>query len=478
MQMHGLNELRARLREVEQKRNALLSERQNLEARRQSGDESQGVLERIARVNAGIASADARKVDLDAEIGQQSEQLAQLERIAQNPASREAAFDGMQSPAPTDRAVRDRDSGLRTIEAHTRDGRLESDAAGRLEGVLRRGDDSGLTARYLEAVGDPHYSTAFGKLLADPTSGHLRHTREETAAFQRVVAVQAEERAMSVGTTTAGGFAIPFALDPTIILSGSGARNPIRDVARVETVGTDVWKGVSSDGVTAAFAAEATEASDNTPTLAQPSATTQKAQAFIPYSIEVGQDWGTLQEELQRLLLDAKDECEATAFLTGTGTNEPQGLLIGATTNISSAGTAAFAVADAWSLKAAVPARFQPNATFAASPQIWDAAYRLVGTADPDEPLLFDFGRGGPFLGRPKIEISTMATSAASNAKGMVAGDFKHYLIADRIGASLEIVPHLFGSNRRPTGQRGAYFYWRVAGAVLAANAFRVLIVK
>lgn len=476
--MRTIEELRADLRETQDNQHRLLAERANLEARRQGDEQDAGIVERIANVNTGISNLDRKKTEIEAEIGQLAERHADLQRRAQDPAAREAAFEGFPQHGSTDRLVQARDAALRTVETYTRSGELGSAAAGRLETVLRRGDDSGLTARYLEAVGDPAYSTAFGKMLADPTSGHLRHTPEETAALQRVVKVQAEERAMSVGTTTAGGFAVPFALDPTVILTSSGAQNPIRDVARVETIGTDVWKGVSSAGITAAFAAEATEASDNSPTLAQPTATTQKAQAFVPFSIEVGQDWGTLQQELARLLLDAKDVCEATAFLTGTGTNEPQGLLTGATTNVSSAGSAAFAVADAWSLKAAVPARFQQNATFAASPQIWDSAYRLVGEADPDEPHMFDSGRGGPFLGRPKIEISTMATSPAANAKVMVAGDFQHYLIADRIGATLEIIPHLFGGNQRPTGQRGAYFYWRVAGAVLNATAFRTLIVK
>jgi predicted phage gp36 major capsid-like protein len=36
-------------------------------------------------------------------------------------------------------------------------------------------------------------------------------------------------------------------------------------------------------------------------------------------------------------------------------------------------------------------------------------------------------------------------------------------------------VPHLFGANRRPTGQRGLYAFWRNNSKVLVDNAFRVL---
>jgi len=60
----------------------------------------------------------------------------------------------------------------------------------------------------------------------------------------------------------------------------------------------------------------------------------------------------------------------------------------------------------------------------------------------------------------------------------MVGGDLKTgYRIVDRIGSAIEIIPHLFGAaqGQFPTGQRGAYFYWRVGGGVVAPNALRYL---
>ena len=55
-------------------------------------------------------------------------------------------------------------------------------------------------------------------------------------------------------------------------------------------------------------------------------------------------------------------------------------------------------------------------------------------------------------------------------------GDFSHHLMLDRIGMSVELVPHLFGSsNRYPTGQRGLYAFWRSSSKVLAWQAFRTL---
>ncbi len=52
------------------------------------------------------------------------------------------------------------------------------------------------------------------------------------------------------------------------------------------------------------------------------------------------------------------------------------------------------------------------------------------------------------------------------------------YRIIDRVGLSVELVPHLLGSNRRPTGQRGLYCYGRTGGGVIVPDALRVLKVK
>jgi HK97 family phage major capsid protein len=59
--------------------------------------------------------------------------------------------------------------------------------------------------------------------------------------------------------------------------------------------------------------------------------------------------------------------------------------------------------------------------------------------------------------------------------KHVVFGDFSRYLIVDRVGLTVDFIPHLFGASQRPTGQRGLYCYWRNGAKVLDANAFRAL---
>ena len=105
-----------------------------------------------------------------------------------------------------------RDEALRVVE-HYYPSHLTTEAASRLDNIVRADARGTVNAHYLTAVGDPAYLSAFTKMLADPTTGHLRFSSEEVEAVRLVSQVQ-EQRAMSIGTGSAGGFGVPFILDP------------------------------------------------------------------------------------------------------------------------------------------------------------------------------------------------------------------------------------------------------------------------
>jgi HK97 family phage major capsid protein len=188
----------------------------------------------------------------------------------------------------------------------------------------------------------------------------------------------------------------------------------------------------------------------------------------------------TALAELGQLLQFAKDDLDASKFSTGTGTNEPAGLLTGLTTTqrVQTNTVATYVVGDPWLLKQALPSRFLISSTFIANPKVWDDTYRFTGgnTAEPAQMIF----REGPFLGRPKAEASAfVTTTTTTGSKIMAVGDFANgFLINDRIGMEIELIPNLVGPNFRPTGQRGVFAYWRAGSSVLAANAFRYLEVK
>jgi HK97 family phage major capsid protein len=58
----------------------------------------------------------------------------------------------------------------------------------------------------------------------------------------------------------------------------------------------------------------------------------------------------------------------------------------------------------------------------------------------------------------------------------LIFGDFDNYVIADRVGMTVEFIPHLFHTTtNRPSGQRGWYAYYRVGADSVNNGAFRLL---
>jgi HK97 family phage major capsid protein len=111
------------------------------------------------------------------------------------------------------------------------------------------------------------------------------------------------------------------------------------------------------------------------------------------------------------------------------------------------------------------------------SPTTFDTAYQFVGGGSTVPPVLPT--REGPILGRPKYEWSDMTDADASPSsadKILIAGDIAAgFRIVDRLGMTVELVPHLFGANQRPTGQRGLFAYWRTSSKTIVPQAIRVL---
>jgi len=127
----------------------------------------------------------------------------------------------------------------------------------------------------------------------------------------------------------------------------------------------------------------------------------------------------------------------------------------------------------------ALPPRFQPNAQ-------WCANLSIINTLRQFETsngaLKFPSLQDNPprLLSRAINELSNMDgsinPSATETNYPLVYGDFgAGMVIVDRIGSTIELVPHLVGANHRPTGQRGALLWFRTGSDVVIPNAFRLL---
>lgn len=371
-----------------------------------------------------------------------------------------------------------REAALRRLDDRGATGHMSADQKGEVERQIRKSDD---IARRILVTEHDAYRTAWMKMVTDPDAGLLISDEERDALRQF-----AEYRAMAEWTTTTGGFGIPVFIDPSIILTAQESENPFLELARQVNVNTNQWKGVSSAGVTWAFQTEAAATTDNSPTLAQPSVVVHMARGFIPYSIEVGQDYPSFAEEMATLLSEGYDELLVDKFTRGSGTGEPFGLLtaLSANTNvrvrIQTSGTT-FGANDPYAVWKALPQKYRRRAAWLMSVDV-NNKIRQIGTANvfhaftenlKAEWLAILFNkevRESPYM--PDTTTSTAATDGYA-----IVGNFQNFVIARRGGMSVELVPQLFDvTNNRPTGQRGWFAYARIGSNSVNDLGFRLLV--
>ncbi|VBA60291.1 phage major capsid protein [Mycobacterium attenuatum] len=388
------------------------------------------------------------------------------------------------SPYDEDRPAvnRERDAAMRVLDRNVKDGLMQARGAEVIDRLITTGAPQARswTSRWAAIAGDQNYLRAFARMVADPVNGASLFTPAESHAWRTAAQVQAERAMNSVDVT--GGFLIPAQLDPAVLLSSTGSTNPLRSMARIaQTVG-DAWRGVSSDGVVAHWYSEAEEVSDDSPSLAQPEVPTYRGSAWVPFSIELEGDGAGFVAEIGRLMLDAIEQLTAAAYVGGTGTGEPTGFipaLTGTSTyTVNGAGSETVASADPYALQSALPPRFQANSAFAANLTTINVLRQAETAAGA---LKFPELAADRLCGRRMWEVSNMDTvNAAVTATSypLVLGDWSQFLITDRVGSTVELVPHVFGAGRRPTGQRGFFAWFRTGSDVLVDNAFRVLKVQ
>lgn len=162
-------------------------------------------------------------------------------------------------------------------------------------------------------------------LQAEHKSAWLRWVRKGDDAGLADI----ERKAMNVGTPADGGYAVPIQQDRDIMRLLTDL-SPMRQVCRVMTVGTEDYRKLVNLGGTASGWVGETDARPATagPTLAQlkPSfgelyanpEVTQKALDDLFFNVE-----GELSQDIS----ESFAVLEGKAFLSGTGTNQPVGLL-------------------------------------------------------------------------------------------------------------------------------------------------------
>ena len=416
---------------------------------------------------------------LSAELADVEARSARIEAAKATIVERASGVDSVQIMKPTETAIDMRtatrmqikDAALKVLELDGSD--LSARAGDSVESLIRAQNanvDGTLIAKRILATETPAYRSAFAKAL---TSSQPAWTSEEARAIS-------EYRAASEGTDSAGGFGVPVFIDSSIILTSGAAAAPVYNLARKVSVTTDEWKGVSSAGVTFSYDSEAAAVSDDAATLAQPTITIYKAAGFIPFSLEVGDDYPAFAAEMRRLLDGGFMDLVASGTVVGSA---PIGIFtaLDANTNVEVSVTTdgAFGAVDVLKLWKALPERSKANASWIMSTGVENEIRKFAASSD-GAYYTVNLAEGGigNLFGRPvyTTDYAPDYTATTGAANICVVGDFSNFVVAQRAGMTVELVPHLFDvTNNRPTGQRGFYAVARHGYDSVNDNGFRLL---
>lgn len=294
-----------------------------------------------------------------------------------------------------------------------------------------------------------------------------------------------EAKALNLGTSEDGGFAVPEELDRNIIQL-LRKDNPMRSLCNVITVGNETYKRLINTGKAASGWVGETDAraATGTPKLAE----------VAPYFGEIYGNPQATQKMLDDAFFDAEawladelaiefSEQENLAFTSGDALKKPKGILAYATAATADSaralgtlqyvlsGAAATLTPDALiDLVYALKAGYRKNASFMLNSMTIPLIRKLK---DADGNYLWrpglDAGEPSTLLAKPVVENDDMPVVAAGSL-AIAFGDFKRgYTIADVRGTRVLRDPY----TNKPFV--GFYTTKRVGGGVMNSNAIKLL---
>lgn len=332
-------------------------------------------------------------------------------------------------------------------------------------------------AELVAQTGSEEYREAFEAVLASPHS---------VAALGELQArgAELEKRAAIQTAGVSGALHVPYQLDPTLILNNAGVVDPMRAISRnVQISGTDKWAAPTSAGITAALVGESVAFTDNSPTYTSTVIQTYKAGAHAFGSWEAMADSGAA-DDLGMMFADAKVRFEAGYFATGTGSSQPQGVVVFASNATSifagtsgAANSADLTAADIYSIQANLSPRWRGESSWVSSLNVAHTI-RQLGTSTNFHAFSLDITQAGPpqLLGRPYYENSSMDTVVASGSTdfALLLGDFSQFVIVDRVGMTIQYNPAVTSGSKFLTGESSWTCWWRFGSGGLVQDAFRL----
>lgn len=308
--------------------------------------------------------------------------------------------------------------------------------------------------------------------------GISRLSPEQQAIIERGFVNDPELRALSVGTSAAGGYLVPpgWRNEFTIRMKDYGAVQDVAQVIETDSGQAIQWPTMDDTSNVGRLLAENTQLTETdvavgTKTLDAYVYTSDLTRVSLQLVNDAGFDVG---EIIRNAHAERIGRITNQHFTTGTGTNQPDGIVTGATSGVTAAGVAAITADELIDLVHSVDRAYRnsPRARFMLS----DTALKTVRKLkDSDGQYLwqpnYQDGTASSLLGYQYVVNTDMAVPA-TGVKSVLFGDFyAGYVI--RIVKGIQVIT--FGERYMDYLQVGHASYMRADGTVQNAQAYRAL---
>ena len=312
-------------------------------------------------------------------------------------------------------------------------------------------------ARYALVHGSTAYRSAFRESMKASWSGRSPVLSAEEAGALRA--------SMSL-TSGNGGYALPTLLDPSLIHTGAVTKNPIRRISRVVNGTQDKWNGVTVGAVTTAWKAEGSAFTDGSPTTGAVQVDAAMLTAYVTGTYEIFQD-SNLFGQLPGLIGEAMDYAEGVAFVSGSGSDAPKGIVTAISATVASTVTVttrgaftAASAADTLALYNSLATRYEDSSTWLMNKASYLTIQQQVfGT---EGTKLIDLRNANSLIDLPVVRASSLPSATTSGNILAVLGDFNQFVIYDRLGMNVEVIQNVVDGDGLPVGKRGLVAYKRV----------------
>jgi len=297
---------------------------------------------------------------------------------------------------------------------------------------------------------------------------------------------EAEQKALQSNIDPQGGYSVmPFIGGVEKIAFES---SPVRSLATVQTIGTDEYKGFYDDDEfdTGWVGEISTRAETGTADLGMFSIPVREVYARFKISDRLLEDsMFNMEAWSQQSVADKIARTEATGFVTGSGSLQPQGLAT-ATANTSTpagyvrgqigtkatAGATAITTDELVDLRTNLKAVYRPNAYFAFTRATEGYVRKLKdGQGNYIWQPSYQMGVADSLLGQRVVIMEDMA-DIATGAVSVILADFRStYMIIDRVGLSVLKDPYSAAS----TGQCLFHIRKRVGAGIKNWDSMKYL---